>query len=219
MYKNVLSSILPLVITLILFVIVGNYGIGRIQNLRSQISQVEKDKTSLTQKLNTLQTVSATVEAGSTSSIIALPEKNSALTEFVQLKSLAAQNSVTLTNLKSGGEAKDSSGLSRVDISFDVSGSRLGIITFLSEIQKTLPISLVDRIKFNESAAQIQAAVSVKSFWAGFPKTIPSVTQKIADLTQDERNTLDKISTLTPPQFVEIPVSETSGGRADPFTP
>lgn len=218
MNKTILTSTLPLVVILVLFLVVGNFGIGRIKLLRSQITQVEKDKTTLTQKLGTLQEVNSTVSIGSTAATNALPGKNPALTEFFQLKNLAQQNGVALTALKSGSEVKDTSGISRVNISFDVIGARPGIMAFLSSIEKAAPITLVDKIVFSESASEIRAGVIVKTFWAAFPESIPSVTQKISDITADDRATLQKVSALIKPQFVELPAAGTTG-KTDPFSP
>jgi hypothetical protein len=218
MNKNIISSTLPLVVTILLFIIVGKFGIGRIQSLRAQISQAEIDKATLSQKLSTLESLSSVVGTGSQSATSALPEKNSALLELSQLRAIASQNGVIISNLKSGAEAKSSGDLSKASLTFDVTGARVGVITFLDSIQKSAPISIIDRIRLNEVGGETHATLTVSSFSALFPKSIPSVSGSVSDLTQAEIATLKSISSLIQPQFVELPVGE-SGGKPDPFAP
>lgn len=218
MYKQVLSSTLPLIVVIILSIVVGNYGIGRVLRLQAQISQLNNDKATLSQKLTTLQGISATVGAGSQVAASALPGKNPALTTLSQIKSLATQNVVTLTNLKSGSESKSTAGFSEVGISFDVTGPRSGIIAFLDSIPKNAPITIVDKIKLNEAGGEARATVSVRSFWVAFPTTLPPVAENIPDLTQAEKDTLNKISALIQPQFIDVPAQEGESGRTNPFT-
>lgn len=209
-------------ITIVLFVFVGNYGIGRVRDLQSQISQAKSDKIALTEKLNILQTVSATVADSSLAAASALPGKNSVLVMRAQLKSLAGHDSVVLSNLKSDLGSSDISGLSKVGLTFNVAGSRTAIIVFLKDIENTAPVSLVDKITFSENAGGSLATVSVKSFWAAFPKILPSLTEPITDLTADEKSTLEKISALSqPPSFGTSVSTEASGsaGRSNPFLP
>lgn len=215
MYKKILSSTLPLVVSVILSVIVGNYGFGRISSLQAEIAQARQNQSILTQKISMLQSVSATVGTGSQIAASALPEKNPAIAALSQIKSLAVQNVVALTNLKAGAGAQDASGLSATGITFDVAGPRAGVIAFLDSIGKIAPITMVDRIKLTENGGVSQATIAVRSFWAGFPKNLPAATENLTDFTPAERDVLNKISGLTQPQFVELP--PTQGGKTDPF--
>src|SRR5947209_4536001 len=105
--KLALSSSLPLVIVIILFIIVGNFGISKISDLQSQITQAQNDQNVLKGKLNLLQNVSAEVAAGSDISIAALPDANPSLVVVSQLRILASQNGLIITGIKTGGEVKD----------------------------------------------------------------------------------------------------------------
>ena len=50
--KLAVSSVAPLLTVLVLFAVAGNFGIGKIQDLRTQISVAENNKSILTQKLS-----------------------------------------------------------------------------------------------------------------------------------------------------------------------
>ena len=224
-YKRILSSTLPLIITILLFLVVGNYGIGRVRDLRSQISQARQEKAVLIEKLNILRTISEMAVSGSKFAASALPGENPVLLARAQIKELATQNSVVLSNLKSDLGGSSVSGLSTVGLNFDLSGARSEIIAFLKAIGDTAPVSLVDKIAFSESMGESSATVSVKTFWAAFPQILPSVTESIMDLTAEEKNTLDKISALAQPTSFELLIGSEGGemgeggGRPNPFLP
>jgi hypothetical protein len=214
--KTVLYSTLPLILSVVLLIIVGNYGVGRVTELRKQIAQAKQDKTLLTQKLETLRKVSAIVSSGSQTAAAALPDKNPALLTVSQLKNLASQNLLSLAKLKAGGGTDLTVGISAVDITFDVVGTRQSIISFLEGVEKFAPITLVSKVTLFESAGQSQATITVTGFWADLPKTIPAVNGQINELTSTENSTLGKINSLTQPQFMELP-ADNRGGRQNPF--
>jgi hypothetical protein len=218
MYKAIFKSTLPLFLTVVLSLIVGIYGIGRVKALGTQIAQAQKDKNVLTDKLNVLRNIDSTIETGSQTSSVALPDKNSAFIVLSQIRGIAQQNGVALSDLASGVAVKDPSGFSRVNISFAIVGSRAGIIAFLNGVQKIAPLTLVDKIEFAEAKKGPQATITVKSFWSPFPQSLPALNEQISSLTPDEEDTLSKVNALIQPQFAEVPATDT-GGKADPFSP
>lgn len=225
MFKNIPENIriiivssAPLAITLILFLIVGNFGISKLKDIRSQVSQSESDRAALTQKLTLLQTVSTTLGNSPDLATNALPSGNSALLSISQIKNLGFSNSLLLSNIKAGSEVKDLSGLSRVDISFEVDGTRGQIISFLKAIGTIAPLTLVDTVKLNESTGSTHATVSVKSFWSPLPGSLPAVGQKLSDLTADEKKIILTLGSLVQPAFLNLPPAS-GGGKTDPFSP
>lgn len=216
--RLIINSVLPLLVVSLLFVFSAKFGIAKISDVRGQISAANNDKATLTQKLNLLQSVSTTVGPVSKASASALPDKNTSLIVFSQVKTLAVEGGISITNIKSGAEIKDASGLSRVDITFDAEAPRPAIIAFLTSFDKIAPIVLVDQIKLSESAGTTRANVVLKSFWAPFPSKLPTLTDKITDLTTSETDVLNRVTALTPPQFLEVPAAQ-AGGKVDPFAP
>jgi hypothetical protein len=87
-------------------------------------------------------------------------------------------------------------------------GARAQIFSFLSEIAKIAPITLVDKIKISETGGNVTATISVKTFWVDFPKTIPSVTSPVTDFTAEERQILTNIAGLTQPSFIDVGPSQ-----------
>lgn len=215
MPKNLLSSTLPLLISIILFVIVGNFGVGRVLELRAQIDQANIEKNILADKLNTLRSLAPNLATSSEISSIALPEKNPALVTLSQIKNLATQNVVALSNIRTSSSAGGTASLLSTSLSFEVTGPSQGIISFLNGVHNIAPITIVNKIKLNETGGTTQAEVTVSSFWAALPTQIPAVDQAVNTLTPDEQTVLNNLSSLTQPQFSNL--SPSQAGKADPF--
>ena len=220
LFKNLPESVrqtitagFPLFLVIIFFIFVGKYGISKVTDIRSQIESAQSSEMVLTQKLSVLQTVSSMAESGARASSLAVPATNPSLIVVSQLRNLAAGNGVILSAIKSTTGASTASGLNQAIISFTVDGARPQVFSFLSGIDKIAPISLVDKIRITESGGGLRADIGVKSFWAEFPKTIPSVTTPISDLTPAEKETLTKILGLIQPSFTEVTAAQ---GEANP---
>lgn len=214
--KLTINSIWPLVVVVILFLIVGNFGINKILDLRSQISKSQSDQNILKGKLSLLQRVSIDVSTNTNIAVAALPENNPSLVVVSQLRTIALQNGISISGIKTGNEIKDDSGLSRVDISFEVDGPRPVVFSFLDAIGKIAPITLINKIKVSENSGSTRVEMAVKSYWSALPKTLPALTESISDLTSSEKAILTNISGLVQPVFVEVPASEGTG-KTEPF--
>jgi hypothetical protein len=206
----------PLLIVIILFIFVGNFGISKVLGLRGQIQSSEALQATLTQKLTILQTLSATAASGSTFALNALPDTNPAISTIGQLKILALQEGIILSGIKSSGGVSATSGMNEASITFSADGALPKILSFLNDTTKVAPIIIVDRIAMSESLGTIRAEIGVKSYWADLPKTIPSIDSPVTDLTASEKATLSKITALTQPIFAQAPASQ-GGINPNPF--
>ena len=121
-----------------------------------------------------------------------------------------------MTNIKGGSEIKDPNGFSRVDITFDALGVRPQIMAFAESISMIAPLTLLDKIKINESGGGVRANIQVKSYWSELPKSLPSTTDQLSTLTNDEKNLIVEIAKLNQPLFIELPASVGSG-KSEPF--
>lgn len=211
-----IKSSLPLIIVIVLFLVVGNFGIGKIVDLQTQVSSGQNNLNVLKNKLSILQNISSDVLASGDISLAAVPEDNPSLAVVSQIRTISSQNTLSVSNIKTGGEVQDSSGLSRVDISFEVEGARVQVFTFLDAIEKIAPITLIDKVKISEVSGVDRAQVNVKSYWSNLPSTIPALTESVSDLTESEKTVLTDINGLTLPAFVSLSPSVTPG-KTDPF--
>jgi len=200
----------------VLFIFVGNFGVSKVIGVRSQITSAQNSEATLTQKLNLLQTLSTTASAGAPVAASAVPDANPALSVISQLKTLALQNGVVITGIKSTSGVSASSGMSEAAISFAVDGAIPSVFDFLAGTATVAPIMVVDKITIAEALGSIKADVSVKSYWADFPKTIPSIDAPVTDLTAAEKKTLTTVTGLTQPAFTQVTASQ-EGTNPNPF--
>jgi Tfp pilus assembly protein PilO len=214
----VIKAALPLLVIIILFVLVGNFGFAQISQLQVQIENARKDQTVLSQKLDILRGVAGSGTASSNFVAAALPDSNPVILVISQIQLLAGTEGLTLSELKSGSPAVDAAtGLSTVSVFFDITGSRAQIQSFLESIDSFAPITIVDKVKISEASPGVAlASITVKSFWSPFPTKVPAVTTAINDLTPSEKETLQGVSNLTQPLFSQIQPSQ--AGKADPFS-
>ncbi len=214
----VIKAVLPFVVVIILFIVVGNFGFGKITEIRDQVAGAQNEQKTLTQKLDVLKNIQ-TLGAQSSNLVAAvLPDNNPSLSVVSQIKILAGNAGIILSQVKAGSPTVEASGLSAVSITFGANGPRAQVESFINTISSFAPISIVNRIKITESAPGAATAnITVKSFWAPFPTKIPPVTSAIVDLTPAEKQTLQNLGSLTQPIFTAIQSSP--GGRSDPFAP
>ena len=207
----------PLIIVVILFLIVGRVGFSKFTEVRNQIDVAKKTVNVLNQKLDVLKTISKTAESSVNMVSQAVPNSNPTLVVTSQLKNLALANSVIASSFKSSAGSVGTGGLSQTVITFTVDGTRTQVFNFLSAIPTFAPITIVDKIRLTESAGVTRADVSVKSFWAELPKTIPKVDSPISDLTAKEKETLTSILSLNQPTLSNVGTSPQEGTNPNPF--
>lgn len=216
MKRDVLKSVLPLVISLILLIIVAKIGIAKVIDLRSQIAKVESDKAALTEKLNTLTSLSSDLAQNSQLASLALPDKNPALLVINQLKRLSVQYNVNISSIKSGSGGIGSNNLSNLGVTFDLDGLKGDIFAYLKAVGNIAPLTKIEKVKLNENGGLVKASIAVRSYYAPYPTKLPAVTAAVKTLTPDEIKTLTIVVGLTPPQFTQVPPS-TAGLKSDPF--
>jgi hypothetical protein len=206
----------PLLIVIILFIFVGNFGVSKVMGLRGQIQSAEALQATLTQKLAILQTLSATAASAAPLALGAVPDTNPALSTISQLKILALQEGIVLSGIRSSSGVSSTNGMNEASIVFSADGTLPKILSFLNDTAKVAPIMIVDRIAMTESLGIVRAELGVKSYWAELPKTIPSVDSPVTDLTASEKATLTKVSALTQPIFTQAVPSQ-GGTNPNPF--
>lgn len=215
-YQEIIKSVAPLLMIVLLFAFTAKFTLSKVSTQSTQIEKLTKEKVTLSAKVKLLSEISDTVSEGASAASIALPDTNYALAAISQLRFKALENGLTLGSLKAGNEVKDTSGLMRSDITFQVNGPKLQIVSFINSIPTIAPILITEKVKMTEVNEVTRADITVKSFWAELPKALPSLTQQLSDLTEKELVILDEVSALTPPSFAVNSPSVT-GDRVDPF--
>lgn len=215
---NAIVAPFLLLVALIILLSFGlKIGLTRLSSQLDQLSEANKDENALRTKEGLLREVGTSVLSQADLTSGAVPPKNPVLTVVSQLKNLSLSGGITLSNLKAGSSSKGEGGLGMVEISFDAEGPFPAVLDFIRAISSFSPITTVEKVSLNQTAGAARATISLRSFWAPFPVKIPSVTEPIAGLTDEEKKTLSKIQTLTPPPYTQVAPSGPLQ-RADPFS-
>lgn len=182
-------------------IVVVRLAITQIPAQKNKVAVQLSREQALRQKTELLKSIEP--EAPNQAQLISfvLPSQNSSFIAISQIKLLAAQNLIVLTNLKIGGEIKES-GLSSSDISFDGEGTLPSALNLLKGINNVSPLMVIEKVQINQSQNIARATVRLKVFWAELPKTLPKITEPIKDLTNEEKEILTRVFKLTPPEFV-----------------
>lgn len=214
--KVAIKASAPLVIVIILSIILTNFGIPKVNDLRNQIAEAQTLKATLSQKLSILQSFSQTsVATNIDSAVNALPSTNPAAVIISQLKNVSSCCGVLVAGIKTGPGTGNSS-LLTTNTNFQVVGPREGVISYLKNVETIAPITTVDRVRISENGGVATANVSVVSYWAPNPKVIPPVREPITDLTASEKKVLSEVASLIQPGVVQGAPSVT-GVNPAPF--
>ena len=227
---NVRVIVVPLaslVILAILSLFVFKDLYSRISLERLKLERVRKDGQVLQQKQIFLQEVGEQVLSLSDSTLLALPDTNSALLEISQLKSLDDENAVSLENLGVGGEDTTKGEISTVILSFDALGKFDDVLNFLIEIQNSAPLARLENVKMAQAGDSTLVRAGLKVFWSELPTTIPAINEPVVQLASNEEDVLNILLQLSPPPFfvtTSAPSStsetvETSEGISQPLVP
>lgn len=210
--KELLKSIGPLLLIIILFVVVAKIGISQIGSINKQLKDAKKTQTLLTTKINTLRSTASISETGSEIALAALPNSNPSINVMSQLKFLSSQYPVIISNIKSSYTEATSKDLTYVSTSFDLSGTSADLLSFINALERVAPITLIQKISITSGTDVYDANIVVQTYYAPLPSTIPSVTQPVNDLTAAEKELLNKLSSLVQPVVLPSTVVPTAGG-------
>ena len=203
---NIKTLLLPLVyisVAAVLFYILITLGVGEINKQRKSISDIERTNSILNQKQTLLRTLESNVSDYVSSTANALPEKNSALSMVSQIKNMAALNGLFISAVKIGAETAQA-GVSAVEITFGIEGSMNDTLNFLNSLSSVAPVSNIQKAKVNSSGGIASADITIRAYSAPYPVRLPSLTEPITDLSNDEKDLLDTLSNLTLPLFTTL---------------
>lgn len=219
--KNEINFLLkPVIIfssVLILIIFSFVIGLRNISNLQSNITANKTTENTLSKKVLALETVSRTLPGDVTFLDVVLPSKGSVLYALSQIRTQSLNNNLNVSNLKTGNVIPESSGVMKSSVSFEVEGQESDVFTFLSSLGTVLPLINIDKISFNSSLGLSRANISVNVYSAELPKTIPSLTGVVSELTSQDITLLNELAGYVLPQFIEPTIEEAPSQKTDPF--
>jgi len=217
--KPVALPFLTIVVVVLLFIFVGKNLLSKLSDKRDALKTSQKNEEILSDKISELNLF----ESGQNSSDViqvltyAIPAENSSLIILSQVKSEALANEVILSRIKVNMSGASENGLTKADVSFDIDGEVSKVISFLKALAKTSPLNKVNKLELNNYGGVYRASVTISTYYADFPKTVPEVTEPIKPLTEDELSLIHDLYLFKQPAFTTFVVDNT-GGRENPFS-
>lgn len=188
----------------------------RIQNEKSDLAKNKQDEQVLTKKQQVLSSFSSEASSYVGSSVVAVPEKNSALIMISQIKKIVQVRLLAMNNLQIGSLVPEKNGLYKVQLQFDLDGDLLQSTAFIKDVENVAPIANINKIKVSQTSGTSRMTVSINVYSAPYPKTLPAITEAESDFTDKEKATLAKLTNLVQPAFSEV-TPNSPQQRPNPF--
>jgi hypothetical protein len=207
-----------LLVLLALIVFVVNTGFKQVSQVREKLTESKRQEAVLGAKLETLQGGVESYETFSDLSAVAIPEKSPAPIVSSQVKSLAASAGVVVSKVSTHSGGSPDATLKQLQVEVSAQGGLEGMLSFFESLRSFLPLTEVNQISFSGEEDQVSIEAKITSFFAPFPESLPSITSAIADLTQEEKEILQKFAGYSQPTFTQAEIAP--GGpyeRADLF--
>lgn len=216
--KFLTRPLVYLSITFVLVVVIMSVGLKQVRNIIVKAQSAKETQLALKKKADSLERVAEIIPEDINFLDIVLPDKLSILYGLSQIKNEAARNSLYLTNIKTGSLESASKELSKTSISFDAEGDQTSIYNFVSSFSTILPIMNIQKLRIVQTASSARLSATVYVYSAELPKTIPSLTSTVNNLSDEEISLLKNLSQYTLPIFVEAGTGEKPAAiREDPF--
>ena len=212
-YKTVLIPSVVMVVTLIGSLIAGKTLWDKLNITKAEVASSQTEIQILQDRLAVLQSSSSNVPAYSKKVLVALPSENSALNTVSQLRKFAGDNNMLIDKFSMEGGMQP-------NFTFEIEGDLSQVVGFLSDLGKTMPLVNINSV-YLENDDVVSARLSVSSFWAPLPETLPSITDPIESLTEEELAVLTTISSFQYPTTAFPGVNlynNENTGRSNPFS-
>ena len=200
------SGLFPFVYFIVLsliFVFAIKTGINKISSQRAQLKTLQRTENTLLEKENILKEAQTDILTHFRFSGIALPNENPSLVTLVQIKNLAAGFLLPLDEIKISGTGLGE-GASNIGFSFKVLGDLEQIILFLKDTSTLSPITTIDKVELSGMDNITSADVKLKTFWLAYPEKLPSVTDPVKKITDNEIAVIEEMAKLIPPAFSNL---------------
>lgn len=228
------AAVLAIVVTLVFLI----PRLGQVFNLRAEMKTQEEETDRLKQKLADLNTLSEPeLFEASTLVLEALPAEGDLFNNMAMIRKIFNENDVMLDSFKftgtfatgSGQTSRQVAGMSALTMNVSFSSSFASFKQMLKSIEKVLPLTAIEGIKFGsleatESAglAGLSGEMNVVGFFSPLPKTLGKVEQPLPKISNQDKKLIEDLKLFSRVQLAmpaAEPVSSPSGvGRDNPFS-
>lgn len=223
MKKNFLSPDLKLLIPylaifiglIVVFIFGYTISVKEVSSQNQRLKKAKDELTMLSQKEATLQSIKANILTSADDSLSAVPAINPALVVVTQIKTLAAQKALLMSDLQVSSPTEVEN-LRRAQVTFDLAGPLVTVVEFCSQLKDLAPIVLLEKLTTTGDVGDSVASVTITSFWADLPTNIGSLTEPLGNLSGEDQEMLNKFSLLQKPSFIQL-IPQAPVIREDPF--
>ncbi len=216
---NLKILLIPLlVIAVVAFLAIYLFKVGYAK-VNKQISDYKENTVilaNLKNKLSIIKESKDTVLPNTDMTLVALPAKNPVVLVFSQIKTISKEKEIDVREISFSiekGEKDVNSVTTKISVSADTLDS---LLSFLTEISKIAPVSVLKSANLRSFQGEFSLGLELISYWSLLPTSIPAITQPIVDLTQGEKELLEKILILKTPSFVVLE-PQLPSERTQPF--
>ncbi len=219
--KNNLTFQIIVLIALVLAIGISAFTtLNKFTQSSSEFSTVHQETLALDQKARTLTRFKGeNLNEVGIDALSALPSSVPLVGLLAKTRTFAQEESVLIQDVRVNGtrQAISDTGLNSVDFEITVTGNYQGLLNFANKMNQSSPMSTIQNIKI-DGKEPARGVFNITGYYGDLPKNLPSITEAIPPLSQDEEDILNKLKLLVKP-FVAVDVAPQLGlGRLDPFS-
>ena len=186
-FKFVLIPLASLVAVVGVGAFAYNFSKDRINQQLVDIKRVEAEVSTLSTKVSILQEEKDLLVIYEPQASTILPNENPILYQLFLLKQLAQDYSITLDDLKIGGQGSTSEGeLLSINVGFTSSGTTDDVLNFIDALQGQAPMFALQKVQLETQDDSSTAEVSALSYYSSLPESLPPATSAITRISRDE---------------------------------
>lgn len=214
--KGVLFPVLYFTVLLIISGLLVRFWYTKFTEERKVLDETKKIENVLNDKVSYLKDNQSKLPSYVNVLSAALPNNNPAIVILSQIKSLQAENLITISNfgIATGKDTQDSRKSLMVSLSLE--GDINQIFNFIKGISNILPISNLSSVVFTRSGNVYTADVAVSAYWEAFPTEVPPATESIVKLDREELGLLTGLYNMKYPTYNQMS-PEAPSSRINPF--
>jgi len=169
----------------------------------------------LQKKLSVLQSTSPSILNQTGQIVTILPDKNPILSFISQMKNLAVEKNVVITDIKTDTIADND--VKVLEFEIGVTGDSIDSINALvKDLYHRAPVVTIDEMAISDNGEAKAGKVKMSVYWADLPTSLPALTDPLPPFSPEELKTLDQLRAYQVPDFSTLTPADTLP-RDNPF--
>jgi len=210
--KPLLIFIFSLAVCLVVILI----GLDRVKLISKKLKDAEKINSILSQNSSLVSSFNQSVNPESGFEFI-LPSENAFVYSISQIKNIALESSMIVSDIKVGNEALEGD-LKKTQVSFNIQGSPESFYQFIEKLQNSLPLVSINKADITGSGGIFSSDITLTAYSSEFPQKMPGLNDPIKALDAKEADLLTEIEGYSQPLFSAPEEASYIEQRENPFS-